>query len=122
MGDAVNSYQVPDIDYLSDQVKSYKGQIKHLREEIQYKREEIAVKEKLGETLSGKYGCERSDIESFIETKMNRLNDEWNRDEAIRHVWKGTMEKFTGLLNDPNTAKYDKKYYESIYKSSCNGN
>lgn len=120
MGDAVDSYQVPDIDYLSDQVKSYKGQIKHLQEEIQLKRKEIAVKEELGETLSRKYGCELSDVESYIESEINRLNDEWNRDEAIRHVWKGTMEKFTVLLNDPKTAKYDKKYYESIYKSSCN--
>lgn len=120
MGEAVDSYQVPDIDYLSDQVKSYKGQIKHLQEEIQLKRKEIAVKEKLGETLSRKYGCELSDVESYIESEINRLNDEWNSDEAIRHVWKGTMEKFTVLLNDPKTAKYDKKYYESIYKSSCN--
>lgn len=120
MGNAVDSYQDPDIDYLSEQVKSYTGQIKHLREEIQLKREEIAVKEKLGETLSRKYGCERSDVEFCIETEINRLNDEWNRDEAIRHVWQGTMENFTVLLNDPKTAKYDKEYFESIYKSSCN--
>lgn len=120
MGDAIDSYQAPDIDSLSEQVKSYKGKIKHLQEEIQRKRKEIAVKEKLGETLSGKYGCERSDIESRIESEINRLNDEWNRDEAIRHVWQGTMEKFTERLNDPKTAKYDKEYYESIYISSCN--
>lgn len=120
MGETLDSYQASNIDFLSEQTKSHKGQIKHLQEEIQRKREEIAVKEKLGENLSNKYGCERSEIESRIESEMNRLNDEWNRDEGIRQVWQGTLEKFTERLNDPKTAKYDKEYYENIYISSCN--
>ena len=120
MGDALDSYQPRDIEPLSEDVKSHKGQIKHLQEEMQRKREEIAVKEKLGETLSGKYRCERNEIESRIESEMNRLNDEWNRDEAIRRVWQGTLEKFAERLNDSKTAKYDKEYYESVYISSCN--
>ena len=120
MGDAIDSYQVHDIDSLSEQVKSHKGQIKQLQEEMQRKREEIAVKEKLGETLSGKYNCERSEIESRIEAEMNRLNEEWNREAPIRQVWQETLEKFTEQLDDPKTAKYDKGYYEDIYISSCN--
>ena len=120
MGDALDSYQVHDIDSLSEQVKSHKGQIKQLQKEMQRKREEIAVKEKLGETLSGKYNCERSEIESRIEAEINRLNEEWNREAHIRQVWQGTLEKFTEQLDDPKTAKYDKEYYKDIYISSCN--
>lgn len=120
MGEAIESYQSQDIESLSEQVKSYKGQIKQLKEEMRLKREEIAVKEKLGETLSHKYSCERSEIESRIETEMNRLNVEWKREDSIRQVWQGTLEKFTEQLGDPKTAKYDKEYYEDIYISSCN--
>lgn len=120
MGDAIDSYQYQDMEPLSEQVKAYKGQIKQLKEEMQRKRKEIAVKEKLGETLSAKYGCERGEIESHIEMEMARLNEEWNRENSIRQVWQGTLEKFIEQLGNPKTAKYDKEYYEDIYISSCN--
>lgn len=120
MGEIIDSYQPKDIEYLSERVKSHKGQIKYLQEEMQRKREAIAAKEKLGETLSNKYNCERGEIESRIESEINRLKAEWNREDSIRQVWQGTLEKFTERLNDPKTAKYDKEYYESIYISSCN--
>lgn len=120
MGAVIDSYQFHDIDALSEQVKSHKGQIRQLTEEIRRRREEISVKEKLGETLATKYNCERNEIESRIEAKMNQLNEEWNHDAGIRDVWQGTLEKFTEKLNDPKTAKYDKEHYEDIYISSCN--
>ena len=120
MGNVIDSFQSKDIESLSEIVKSYKGQIKQLKEEMQRKREEIAIKEKLGETLSVKYNCERGEIESCIEAEMNRLKEEWNNDASIRQVWQGTLEKFTEQLGDPKTAKYDKEYYEDIYISSCN--
>lgn len=120
MSEVIDSYQPQDIESLLEQVKSHKGQIKQLREEMQRKKEEIAAKEKLGETLSNKYSCERNEIESRIEAEMNRLNEEWNRDAPIRQVWQGTLEKFAERLGDSKTAKYDKEYYEDIYISSCN--
>ena len=120
MGNVIDSFQSKDIESLSEIVKSYKGQIKQLKEKMQRKRKEIAIKEKLGETLSVKYNCERGEIESCIEAEMNRLKEEWNNDASIRQVWQGTLEKFTEQLGDPKTAKYDKEYYEDIYISSCN--
>ena len=120
MSEVIESYQPQDVEPLLEQVKSHKGQIKQLKEEMQRKREEIAAKEKLGETLSDKYRCERSEIESHIEAEMSRLDEEWNRDASIRQVWQGTLERFAERLGDSKTAKYDKEYYEDIYISSCN--
>ncbi len=120
MGAAIDSYRPHNIESLSEQVKSCNGQKKQLTKDIQCKRKEISVKEKLGETLSVKYNCDRSEIESRIESEMNRLNEEWNRDTSIRDVWQGTLEKFTEKLNDPQTAMYDREHYKDIYISSCN--
>ena len=46
---------------------------------------------------------------------MIRLSSEYEKDAAIRDVWKGTLEKFTQKLEDKKTATYDKDYYQNIY-------
>ena len=120
MGEVIDAYQPQDVDALSEQVKSCKGQLKQLNEEMRLKREEITAKEKLGEELSAKYNCDRSEIEARIENTMKNLDEEWNRDAQLRDVWHVSLEQFVERLNDDKTAKYDEDYYKDIYMASCN--
>lgn len=120
IGEKLDSYQPPDVRALDERVKSCRGQLKQLEEDSSRKQTELIQKEQLGVTLAQKYRCERDEIESRIENELARLNDEWAKDAEIRQVWKVTLEKFAQKLNDEQTVRYDKEYYQDIYIRSCN--
>lgn len=120
IGENLDAYQPKDTDALDEIIKSLKGRISYLAENGNRLEKEIAEKMNFGQSLSEKYSCERNDIEMRINEEMSRLNSEWERDSEIRNVWANALDKFTFLLDKPETAKYDEQYYLDIYLKSCN--
>ena len=117
---SLDAYQAEDTESLAEDVKALKGELKGLSEEEQGKRQEIEGKRNLEKNLAAKYQCEPGNIENRIESEIKRLQDEWDNQAEFRKVWQQTLKKFTEKLNAPETAKYDKGYYDDTYKSSCN--
>ena len=116
----LDAYQADGLDSLKEEMKALEGQQKALAEEVQGKQKEIEGKQNLEKELAEKYQCEPEEIETQIESKIQQLEDESNREKDIRDVWKQTLMQFRKKLDAPETAKYDNRYYRDIYESSCN--
>lgn len=120
IGEKIDAFQPKDIAALEEDVKVCKGQLKYLKQESARIAKETAENEKLSETFSQKYDCERDEIETRIEEEISRFKNRLQEDSELRDVWTDTFDKFTFRLEDAKAANYDGDYYLETYLKSCN--
>lgn len=97
-------------------LKTLQNSLNELNDKIQRKKNTLAE-------LSARYGLTGADIDSVLSGlhALQKKNlDQKGQVSDFRTDWESTLLKFRQKLDDPDTAVYDQKYYQSDYLQSCN--
>lgn len=97
-------------------LKTLQNSLNELNDKIQRKKNTLAE-------LSARYSLNGADTDSVLSglRALQKKNlDQKEQDSGLRTDWESTLLKFRQKLDDPDTAVYDQKYYQSDYLQSCN--
>ena len=112
-----------DVSVISKEIEKIDNKLFLCNDEINKTRVRINSKKQILLKLREKYkldSIDANEIISHISAIKEKNIETLKKQEDFRKVWEKTLRLFKGRLDDGESFKYDKEYYQQIYINACN--